>query len=110
MSFGKPGAEAHHAVVGASRAGDDGQSEHEQRVREQRAEDRRLGDDHLAGGEREADDEELRQVAERRLQDAGHGRAEACADRLGADADDPGESGEREAAQTTNVATGSSVA
>ena len=44
----KPRAEAHDPVVRRHRAGDDRQPEHEQRVREQRPEDRRLGDDDLA--------------------------------------------------------------
>ena len=53
-----------------ARAGDDRQAEHQQRVREQRAEDRGLRDDDLAGGQREEDDEELGQVPERRLENA----------------------------------------
>ncbi len=47
---------------------DDREAEHEQRVREQRSEDRELRDDELAGREREEDDEQLGQVAERRLE------------------------------------------
>ena len=89
--------EAHHLVVGGPGARDDREPEDEQRVREQRAEDRRLRDDDLAGREREEDDEELRQVAERRLEHAGDGRAEPRADRLGRDADEPGEPAERDA-------------
>ena len=49
------------------RAGDDHQPEDEQRVDQDRAEDRRLGDDLLAGVQREDDHEELGQVAQRRL-------------------------------------------
>ena len=45
----EPRAEAHDSVVARHRAGDDRQPEHEQRVREERPEDRRLGDDDLAG-------------------------------------------------------------
>ena len=71
MSFGEPRVEAHDAVLGAPRAGDDREPEHEERVREQRAENRRLRDDDLACAQREDHDEELRQVAERRLQHAG---------------------------------------
>ena len=67
----------------------DREPEHEQRVREQRAEDRELRHDELAGAEREDHDEELRQVAERRLQHAGHRGAEPGAHRLGRDARSP---------------------
>ena len=51
--------------------------EHEQRVREQGAEDGELRHDELARRQREDDDEELGQVAEGRLQHAGDRRAEA---------------------------------
>ena len=83
------------AVVGVARPADDREAEHEQRVREDRADDRRLRDDDLAGREREDDDEELGQVAERRLEHAGGGRPEALADLLGRERDDPREPGER---------------
>jgi hypothetical protein len=46
-------------------------------------------------GQREEHDEELRQVAERRLQRPGDRRAEPLADRLGRDRDRPGEAAER---------------
>ena len=73
----------------AARADDDHQPEHEQRVGEDRADDRRLRDDELALLQREDHDEQLRQVAERRLQHAGHGRAEALAELLGRERHDP---------------------
>jgi hypothetical protein len=47
------GVESHHLVAAAQRAGDEHDAEHEQRVDEDRAEDRGLGDDDLAGLERE---------------------------------------------------------
>ena len=53
-------------------------------------------DDDLAGREREDDDEELGQVAERRLQQPGHRRPEALADLLRRERDDPREPRERE--------------
>ena len=83
VSFGSRDLEAHDAVLGLAGARDDREAEHEERVREQRAEDRRLGDDDLAGGEREENDEELGKVAERRLEHARHRRPEVSADRLG---------------------------
>ena len=55
-----------------------------------------LGDDELSGREREENDEELRQVPERRLQDAGQRRAEPLTDRLRRERDDPGDARERE--------------
>ena len=73
----------------------DREPEHEQRVREQRAEDRELRHDELARAEREDHDEELRQVAERRLQHSRHGGAELRADRLGRDPDRPRDAAER---------------
>ena len=76
-------AEAHDPVARVPAARDDRQPEHEQRVREQRAEHGRRRDDDLARREREEDDEELGQVAERRLENARGRRAEARADRLG---------------------------
>ena len=95
---GQARAEPHHAVLGPRRSGDDREAEHEQRVREQRAEDRGLGDHRLTGGEGEEDDEELGEVAERRLEDARDRGAEAGADRLGTDPDHPGEPGKRQPA------------
>ncbi len=70
--------------------------EHEQRVREDRADDRGLRDHDLARREREDDDEELGQVTERRLEDPGHRRTEPLPDLLGRERDEPGEPGERE--------------
>ena len=76
-------------------ARDDRQPEHEQRVRKQRAEDRRLRDDDLARGEREQNDEELGQVAERRLEHSGRRGPEVRPDRLGSDSDRPRQPAER---------------
>ena len=59
--------EPHHAVAGTSRAGDDHEPEDEQRIDEDRAKDRRLGNDLLAGVEREDNDEELGKVPKRCL-------------------------------------------
>ena len=92
----KPRAEAHHAVLGRPGAGDERQSEHEQSVREQRAEDGGLGDHELTCRNREEHDEELREVPERRLEEPGGRRAEALPDRLGREGDDPGEARERD--------------
>ena len=50
--------------------------------------------DELARAEREDDDEELRQVAERRLEDARDGGAELRSHRLGRDPDRPGAAAE----------------
>ena len=79
-----------------ARPGDDREPQDEQRVREQRADDRRLRHDELAGGEGEEDDEELGQVAERRLERSGHGRPEAHTDGLRRDGDHPGQAGQRD--------------
>ena len=92
---GKARVEAHDAVACNACPGHDRQAEHQQRVREQRAEDRRLGDDDLAGREREQHDEELGQIAECRLEHARDGGAEVRADRLRADPDRPREPAER---------------
>ena len=94
---GQSPAEAHRVLARSPRACDDRESQDEQRIGEERAEDRRLRDDDLAGGEGEEDDEELGEVAERGLEDAGDGGAEAGTDRLGRDADQPGEPGEGDA-------------
>ena len=96
MSFGSRFWKRITPSLGRGRADDDREPEHEQRVREQRAEDRELRHDELAGAEREEDDEELRQVAERRLQHAGDGGAEPGADRLGRDPDRPRDAAERD--------------
>ena len=95
----QPRLEAHDAVLCLAGARDDREAEYEERVREQRAEDRRLGDDDLAGGEREEDDEQLGKVAERGLEHARHSRPEMSAHRLGPDSDRPGEAAERNGGQ-----------
>ena len=87
-------AKAHHAVGRRAGSGDDREAEHEQPVREQRAHDRRPGDDELAGREREQHDEELGQVPERGLQGSRDRGAEPLADGLGRNRDRPGESGQ----------------
>ena len=79
-----------------ARADDDHHAEHEQRVREQRADDRRLRDDGLALAQREDDDEQLGQVAERRLHHPGDGRARTLAHLLGGETDDVRQAGERD--------------
>ena len=70
--------------------------EHEDAVREDRADERRLHDRHEALVEREEGDEELGQVAERRLDDPAAPGAEPGAELLGRVADDPRERGERD--------------
>ena len=81
------------------RADHDHRAEHEQRVGEQRADDRRLRHHGLARLQREDHDEQLGQVAERRLQQPGHRRAELLADLLGGERHDVGEPGERDRRQ-----------
>ena len=88
--------EAHDPVRRAARADDDHEAEHEQRVGEDRADDRRLRDDELALLQREDHDEQLRQVAERRLQHPGDAGPEALAELLGRERHDPRQPGERE--------------
>ncbi len=70
MSFGRRGLKRMIPSSARHAPGDDREPEHEQRVREERAEHGRRRDDDLARGEREEDDEELGQVAERRLEHA----------------------------------------
>src|SRR2546423_812439 len=77
-----------------ARADDDDEPEHEQRVGEDGADDGALRDDELALLKREDDDEQLGEVAERRLQHAGDAGAESLAELLGAERDDPRETGE----------------
>ena len=60
-------------------------------------------DDDLAGREREQDDEELGQVAERRLEHAGDRRPEPLADRLGRDRDRPRRARRARAPATTKT-------
>ena len=93
----QPRPEGHLPVGPADRSGGDREPKHEERVREERAEDRELGDDDLAGRECEEDDEQLGEVPERRLERPGDGRSEPRADRLGGDADRPGDATERRA-------------
>ena len=88
--------EAHQAVGRAAGADDDHEAEHEQRVGEDRADDRRLRDHQLALFEREDHDEQLGQVAERRLHHAGDARPEALAELLGGERHDPRQPRERE--------------
>ena len=85
-------AEALDAVAQA--AGEERQAEDEQAVGEDRPDERGLDDDDQPGLEREERDEQLGQVAEGRLEDAGLARAEPVAELVGARADDPGEPGE----------------
>jgi len=82
----------------AARADNDHEAEHEQRVGEDRADDRRLRDNQLALLQREDHDEQLGQVAERRLQHACDRRAEAVAKLLGGERHHPRQPGEREGA------------
>ena len=70
-----------------ARADDDHEAEHEQRVGEDRADDRELRDDDLARRQREDHDEELGQVAQRRLEHAGDRGPEVLADLLGRERD-----------------------
>ena len=72
--------EVHHPAARAQRADHEDEAEDQQRGGEQRADDRALGDDTLAGVQGEEHDEELRQVAERRLQEAGGRRPDVLAD------------------------------
>ena len=84
--------EAHHSVLALAAACEDHEAQHEQGVREDRADDRRLRDHDLAGLEREDDDEELGQVAEGRLEQARHRRPEPLADLGGRERHDPRQS------------------
>ena len=97
VSFGRRGAKRITWSGARQRARDEHQSEHEQRVDQDRAEDRRLGDHQLTGVQREDDDEELGQVAERRLQQAGRRRPEPLSHLLGRDRHDPRRARERDA-------------
>ena len=71
----------HSAVFEA--ADEDRQSEDEQRVREDRSDQRALDDRHQPGAQRERAHEQFREIAERRLENAGRGRAEVGAELLG---------------------------
>jgi hypothetical protein len=79
--------EAHHPLARAAGADHDHQSEHEHRVGEDRADDRRLGDDQLALLQREYDDEQLGQVAE--TTQASPASASVASAKLGTDAQAP---------------------
>ena len=99
-------AEALHAVPQA--ACEEGDPEHEDAVGEDRADERRLHDGHEALVQGEERDEELRQVAERRLDDAGRAGAEAGAELLGRVADEAreGRQGDRGDDERRHVAEG----
>ena len=86
--------EAQDAVPPA--AGDEGEAEDEERVAEDRADQRGLHHGDEPGPEREDADEELGQVADRRLDDAGRGGAEVVAELVGRLADQVGDAGERQ--------------
>jgi hypothetical protein len=64
-------------------------AEHEHAVRDHRPHERGLHDSDEPRVQREQRDEQLRQVAERRLHGAGGGRPHACAELLGRAADEP---------------------
>ena len=87
-------AEAQGAVAPA--AGDEGEAEDEEGVREDRADQRGLDDGDEPGLEREDADEELGEVADRGLDDAGRGGAEVVAELVGRLADEVGDAGEGE--------------
>ena len=70
------------------------QPEDEQAVGQDRPDQRGLDDDDQAGLEREDRDEQLGQVAQRRLEDAGLARPEPMAELVGARADEPGQPGQ----------------
>ena len=70
------------------------QAEDEQAVGEDRADERGLDHDDQAGLEAEDRDEQLRQVAERGLEDAGLARPEPMAELVRARTDDPGQPGQ----------------
>ena len=82
-----------HTVPEAAR--DDRDPEHEDAVREHRADERGLDDVDEAVVEREQADEELGEVAERRLDRAGRAGAEPRAELLGRRADGAREHGDR---------------
>ena len=86
--------EALHAVLDAS--GDEREPEDEQAVSEHRSDERRLDDPREAAVQGEEGHEQLRQVAERRLNAAGTPGAEAAAELLGRRADEPREQRERD--------------
>ena len=92
---GEPGLEAHYSIGRVAGADDDCEPEDEKTVREDRADQRGLGDDDLSRVDRKEDDEELRQIPERRLEKPGDAVAQALAQRLGGESDHPGNSGER---------------
>ena len=76
------GVEVHPAVLDA--ADEDRHAEHEQRVREDRSDERGLNDLDEPGAQAERADEQLGQIAERRLENAGRAGVEMRADVLGA--------------------------
>ena len=97
--------EQHHAdVLGAwhvdvlravlQPAGDEGEAEDEEQVGEDRADERGLDDRDQAGLQREQGDEQLGQVAEGRLQDAGRAGPEPVTELLDRPSDDGCEQGD----------------
>ena len=91
---GRAALEAQHLVPPA--AGHEGEAEDEERVDEDRADQRGLHQGDEPGPEREDADEELGQVADRRLDDAGRRRAEVVAEVVGRLADQVGDPAERQ--------------
>ncbi len=69
VSFGSRGLKRMTPSRLTAGPGSEHQPEHQQRVDEDRPDQRGLGDDRLVGLQREQHDEELGQVADRRLQD-----------------------------------------
>jgi hypothetical protein len=96
---GQACAEPHAPVVRNVRAHEQRRAQHQQRVGEQRSQDRRLGHDHLARGEGEQHHEQLGQVAERGLQHPGDRGAEVLADLLRGEGDHPREAAEGDDAE-----------
>ena len=76
------GVEVHAAVLDA--ADENREAEHEQRVREDRSDERGLDDLEQSGAQTERADEQLGKIAERRLKHAGRAGAQVRADLLGA--------------------------
>ena len=94
---GRPGLEMLRPVLQATEQ--EGETQDEQGVREDRTDEGRLDDQDQAGLQREDADEELGQVAEARLQHAGRARPQAMAQLIRALADHRGEPRQRDARQ-----------
>ena len=73
---------------------DEGQAQHEEHVGKDRADECGLDDSDQAGPECEDPEEELRQVAERRLYDSGHPRSETIPEAVDTPAHDGGKDAE----------------